>query len=137
VVGFSINLTKRVNLMAHSRSLLLLLAVTLVSGCASYRTSSNIDGGTQPTNVQVRSIPIVESGTPFDRSHRIIQKIEVSIKKLTLFHADPTKAQANAELEKRASALGCDAVLNVQYQSGIGLTTWGYIDAQGNCAKFQ
>jgi len=79
----------------------------------------------------------VESGTPFDRSHRIIQKIEVSIKKLTLFHADPTKAQANAELEKRASALGCDAVLNVQYQSGIGLTTWGYIDAQGNCAKFQ
>ena len=123
--------------MISFRLLGLGLAVSLASGCASYRTSSNIDGGTQPAAAPVKSIPIVASGASFNKKHRVLQKIEVSIKKLTLFHADPTRAQANSELEKRAIALGCDAVLNVQYQSGIGLTTWGYIDAQGNCAKFE
>lgn len=114
---------------------LCLSAATLASGCASYRTSSNIEGGSQ-TAAAAKKIPIFEGSTDPGKKFRTTQKIEVSIKKLTLFHADPTKEQANTELEKKASVLGCDAVTNAQYQTGIGLTTWGYIDAQGNCAKF-
>ena len=114
---------------------LCLSAATLASGCASYRTSSNIEGGSQ-TAAAAKKIPIFEGSTDPGKKFRTTQKIEVSIKKLTLFHTDPTKEQANTELEKRASVLGCDAVTNAQYQTGIGLTTWGYIDAQGNCAKF-
>jgi hypothetical protein len=115
---------------------LCLSAATLASGCASYRTSSNIEGGSQ-TAAAAKKIPIFEGSADPGKKFRTTQKIEVSIKKLTLFHADPTKEQANNELEKRASALGCDAITNAQYQAGIGLTTWGYIDAQGNCAKFE
>ena len=115
---------------------LCLSAATLASGCASYRTSSNIEGGSQ-TAAAAKKIPIFEGSTDPGKKFRTTQKIEVSIKKLTLFHADPTKEQANTELEKKASVLGCDAVTNAQYQTGIGLTTWGYIDAQGNCAKFE
>ena len=79
---------------------------------------------------------IYESGVSPSKKFKTLEKIEVSVKKLTLFHADPTKEQANRELEIRALSMGCDAVVGVQYQKGIGLTTWGYIDAQGNCVKF-
>lgn len=114
---------------------LCLSTAALTSGCASYRTSSNIESGGQATTA-VKKVPIFEGSSDPGKKFRTTQKIEVSIKKLTLFHADPTKEQANAELEKRASTIGCDAITNAQYQTGIGLTTWGYIDAQGNCAKF-
>jgi hypothetical protein len=115
--------------------LAILLAPVLLSGCASYRTSSNVEAGAESTRVS-NSVELYESGMEPAQKFTTIQRLEVSIKKLTLFHADPTKEQANAELRSRASALGCDAVANVQYQAGIGLTTWGYIDAQGNCIKF-
>jgi uncharacterized protein YbjQ (UPF0145 family) len=32
--------------------------------------------------------------------------------------------------------LGADAVINIKYKSGVGLTTWGYIDANGVAVKF-
>jgi hypothetical protein len=117
------------------QTLLIAVAIASLSGCAAYRTSSNIEGGNQISPTSKR-IAIYEGSTDPGKKYRTTQRIEVSIKKLTLFHSDPTKDQANIELEKRATALGCDAVTNVQYQTGIGLTTWGYIDAQGNCAKF-
>jgi hypothetical protein len=115
---------------------LALIAVSLVmSGCAAYRTSSNVEPLTTPSSSQ-KKVEIYESGVSPAKKFKILEKIEVSVKKLTLFHADPTKEQANRELEIRALSIGCDAVVNVQYQKGVGLTTWGYIDAQGNCARF-
>lgn len=119
--------------------LLLAVAVAGLSGCAAYRTSSNIEGGNQggkQISPPSKQIAIYEGGTDPGKKFSTTQRIEISIKKLTLFHSDPTKDQANIELQKKAASLGCDAVTNVQYQTGIGLTTWGYIDAQGNCAKF-
>jgi uncharacterized protein YbjQ (UPF0145 family) len=86
---------------------------------------------------QPQKIEVIPSGTTPARKYQVLRRIEISIKKLTVFHSDPTKEQANAELKKRAAPLGCDAVINVQYQSGIGLTTWGYIDAQGDCVRFK
>lgn len=123
--------------MQQNRSYLsVLLVTTLLSGCAAYRTSSNIDTASHLSQ-PARKVAIYEGSADPGKKVRTTQRIEVSIKKLTLFHSDPTKEQANVELEKKAIALGCDVVTNVQYQSGIGLTTWGYIDAQGNCAKFE
>ncbi|WP_088279877.1 heavy metal-binding domain-containing protein [Ideonella sp. A 288] len=60
-----------------------------------------------------------------------IGPIEVSVKKLTIFHQDPTKEQANLALIEKARALGADAVIRVTCEIGIGFTTWGYIDAKG------
>jgi len=106
-----------------------------LSGCAAYRTSSNVDSSASGHS-GARNIEIFESGTEPQKKYKVSQRIEVSVKKLTLFHSDPTREQANTELRSRAGALGCDAVVGVQYQTGVGLTTWGYIDAQGGCAKF-
>ena len=66
-----------------------------------------------------------------DKKYKEIGLIEVSVKKLTVFHKDPTKEQANEALIEKARIIGADAVIKVTYESGIGFTTWGYIDAKG------
>ncbi|WP_419675565.1 hypothetical protein ACN2CX_07015 [Aliarcobacter butzleri] len=51
------------------------------------------------------------------------------------FHKDPTKEQANFVLAEQAKKLDANAVRNVKYSSGIGLMTWGYMDAKGDASK--
>jgi hypothetical protein len=112
-------------------SILKLVALSIVvsmgSGCASYRTSSNINSSTYSYNGPV----IVTSGSLSDKEYSVISPIEISIKKLTAFHSDPTKEQADEALKDKARSIGADAVINVKYDSGVGLFTWGYMDAEG------
>lgn len=111
-----------------------LLVAVLTSGCASYRTSSNISSDAPAGLTAGTKVLIAEDALP-NRKFKEIGPIEISVKKLTVFHADPTKEQANEALSEKARAIGADAVVNVVYTSGIGLTTWGYIDANGTGVK--
>ena len=61
--------------------------------------------------------------------------IEVSVKKLTAFHKDRTKEQANDAVIEKARIIGADPVINVIYASGIGLMTWGYTDTNDTGVK--
>ncbi len=63
--------------------------------------------------------------------------MDVSIKKLTIFHSDPTRDMANAALTEKARSMGANAIINVNYVTGVGLTTWGYIDAMGMGVKIE
>ena len=112
-------------------------AVALFSGCASYRTDSNIPSAPpQPTGPGAAAVKplgpvlISEDALP-NRKYKELGAIEVSVKKLTVFHKDPTREQANEALTEKARAIGADAVIKVVYKTGIGFTTWGYIDANG------
>ena len=115
-----------------------LLAATIIvfatSGCASYRTDSNITSDPAPSVRSNSNVLISEDSLP-NRKYKGIGPIEVSVKKLTVFHKDPTKEQANEALIEKARIIGADAVINVIYKSGIGLMTWGYIDANGTGVK--
>ncbi len=73
---------------------------------------------------------------PPSRKYAEIGLIEVSVKKLTAFHKDPTKAQADEALVEKAQSMGADAVINIKCSTGIGFATWGYIDAKGMGVKF-
>ena len=108
--------------------------VVITSGCASYRVSSNVDTLPAPTAASATPVLITEAGLS-DRKFKVLGPIDVSVKKLTVFHKDPTKEQANEALVEKARLLGADAVINVTYASGIGFTTWGYIDAKGTAVK--
>ncbi len=110
------------------------IAVTAISGCATYRTDSNIPSAPASAVVSKASVLILE-GVP-DRKYMELGSVEVSVKKLTVFHRDPTKDQANEALIEKARIIGADAVIKVSYESGIGFTTWGYIDAKGVGVKF-
>lgn len=109
------------------------VAATALSGCATYRTDSNI--ASEPTSaVSSKANVLIIEGVP-DKKYKEIGPIEVSVKKLTVFHKDPTKEQANEALVEKARIIGADAVIKVTYESGIGFTTWGYIDAKGTGVK--
>lgn len=114
----------------------LLLATTVaasLTGCATYRTDSNIAAAPAGATISSAKVLILE-GVP-DKKYKEMGPIEVSVKKLTVFHADPTKEQANEALIEKARLIGADAVIKVTYQSGVGFTTWGYIDAKGTGVK--
>ncbi|MDO8813158.1 MAG: SHOCT domain-containing protein [Gallionella sp.] len=114
----------------------LLVAITAaatLSGCASYRTDSNITSAPTSALSSNTNVLILE-GVP-DREYKEIGLVEVSIKKLTAFHKDPTREQANEALIEKARIIGADAVIKVTYDHGVGFTTWGYIDAKGTGVK--
>ncbi len=109
--------------------------ISLMSGCASYRTSSNIR--TEVPAERANKEVLITEGDLTDRSYEELQWIDVTVKKLTAFHKDPTPEQANEALIEKARAIDADAVINVTYKSGLGgWTTWGYIDAKGLGVKF-
>jgi uncharacterized protein YbjQ (UPF0145 family) len=115
----------------------ILLAVFSLVGCASYRVDSNVQLPPSVSNgAQNKEVLVYERGTLPKEKFKDLKQIEVTVKKLTVFHTDPTKAQANEELKTIANSIGADAVVNVEYKSGIGWFTWGYIDASGMAVKF-
>lgn len=107
--------------------LILLLAI---QGCA-YRTSEN--SGIEQVNAN--SIVISESHIK-GKKYTSVGPISVEIKKTTIFNSDPTEEMANDLLRKKAKQMGADAVINVRYDSGMGLLTWGYIEATGIAVRF-
>lgn len=115
---------------------LLAACVALTTGCASYRVSSNVEPAAPSAfaNQTAAKVVLSEGSIP-DRQYKVVGPVEVSVKKLTLFHKDPTKELANDALIERARAMNADAVINIIYTTGIGLTTWGYIDAKGLAVK--
>jgi len=122
--------------MKHQKIALLsaVIVATLTSGCASYRTSSNISAEA-PAGLSANTKVMISEDSLPGRKYKQVGPIEVSVKKLTVFHKDPTREQANEALTEKAKAIGADAVINVTYKSGIGLMTWGYMDANGTGVK--
>ena len=117
-----------------------LVLVVSLSAWAGFRTSSNVDGFNTESELAAKNdldarVFISEGALPNQRKYSVIGPIEVTVKKLTIFHENPTKDHANRALAKAARAVGADAVINVTYKSGIGFTTWGYIDAKGTGVK--
>lgn len=149
--------------MKKTNTLLLsaLAALAVTTGCASYRVESNIPSDVpvpmpasgissdappssatsvttnSSTSKESRSKVLISEDSLPGRKYKEIGVIEVSVKKLTIFHKDPTKEQADEALKEKAVAIGADAVLNATYESGVGFTTWGYMDAKGTGVKLE
>jgi hypothetical protein len=112
-----------------SHVLLVVAVAAMTTGCATYRVSSNVESAPTAPAPAVQVL-LAEDSLP-GRTYTEIGPIEVSVKKLTIFDRDPTKAQADQALIEKARTIGADAVINIKYSSGIGLMTWGYMDAKG------
>jgi hypothetical protein len=115
-----------------------IVALCVVSGffhgCASYRTNADIEF--ESTNVVEidPAFQIIEGdldGVPYTP----VGPVEAVVSKLTAFHKDPTKEQVNLVLFQQATVLGANAVIHVKYKEGVGLWTWGYMQANGVAVK--
>ena len=120
--------------MKYAKRILPLVILLSISGCASYRTNSDIDFDSTELSVDQSNIQILESGME-EGSFEFIGKVDAIVKKLTIFHKNPTKEQVDVVLSQKASKLNADAVINVKYKSGVGATTWGYMSAKGDAVK--
>lgn len=117
--------------MKMPRAALGLLALVLVAGCAAYRVNTKtVDSSPVPLSGAPQQVLLAQDNLP-GRRYVIIGPIQVSVKKLTVFHKDPTREQANEALVEKAREIGASAVINIKYTEGIGMMTWGYIDAEG------
>ena len=123
--------TKRLGLLGA------IMVAVLASGCATYRTESNINSPAPvAASASASTNVVIAEDSLSSRIYKVLGPIEVTIKKLTIFHKDPTKEMANEALTEKARAMGADGVVNVTYKNGIGFTTWGYIEAKGDGVKF-
>lgn len=98
-------------------------------------TTSNYQA-TEPSR-NVSEIEIFEGDTFDNKEHIVIGDIKVKVKKLTLFHSNPTKEDAVVALKQKAHEVGADAVINAAFKFGVGLTSWGQMTATGTTIKFK
>ena len=110
------------------------LIISFIPGCATYRTNSDVTFDSTVVKKTESEIQILEQGLATG-SYQSLGMIDGVVKKLTVFHKDPTKEQVNVVLIQKAQALHADAVINVTYKGGIGMTTWGYLKGEGEAVK--
>lgn len=122
--------------MKAIKLLAIVIVVSLASGCAAYRTNSDVTFDSTVVQKTASKVKILETGLA-DVSYASLGTVEAVVKKLTLFHKDPTKEQVNIVLIKKGEKLGADAVINVIYNSGVGMLTWGYMEGVGEAVKIQ
>ena len=122
-------------------ALLGLFALSVLSGCATWATSSvdsegsaaNIVTGppTQPANVLVTETDYA------DRKYVSLGDITVTVNKTTIFHDNPTKEMVNQKLREEAAKLSADAVIFVRYGTvGVSALSWGSLEGKGRAIKF-
>jgi hypothetical protein len=115
-------------------------------GCAenwtqTKTTNANASAG---TSTKVRTSTPAPGGNVFltegditDRKYTVLGDLAVTVNKLTVFNADPTREQVDAKLKSEASKLGADAVILVRYGAvGISAVSWGSLDGKGRAIKF-
>jgi len=113
----------------------------LVSGCATWSTSSVDSGDRQVASVAQPTSPekvLLTENDITDRKYLSLGDITVTVNKTTLFHSNPTKEQVNQKLREKAAELGADGVILVRYGSvGASPLSWGSLEGKGRAIRFQ
>jgi len=119
----------------------ILTTFVLLSGCASWSTSS-VDRDQQQASISTQAtdpakIQVIE-GDVTDRKYTSLGDITATINKTTVFNASPTKEMVNDKLKQEAAKLGADAVILARYgDGGISFLSWGSLQGKGRAIKFQ
>jgi hypothetical protein len=65
------------------------------------------------------------------RRYKVIGSIRARVGAATLFSKTPTIEDVNFKLREEALKIGANAIINVQYERGIALTSWKALTATG------
>ena len=79
--------------------------------------------------MQIEDIEIHAGGT--DRIYKEVGHIKARVGAATLFSKTPTIEDVNLKLKEQASKLGANAIVNVEYNRGISMTSWKALTATG------
>ncbi|MDR3439783.1 hypothetical protein [Telmatospirillum sp.] len=73
-----------------------------------------------------------------DRPYQSLGDIEVTVRKWTVFDADPTKDKVSEALRAKAAEMGADAVVLTRYGTvGVSMWSWGEMNGNGRAVVFQ
>jgi len=114
-------------------------ALTLLGACAEGWSTSNVARTAESPRAArpAAEIELVE-GDITDRPYKSLGDVSVTVNKVTIFNADPTREMVNQRLRNEAAKLGADAVIQVRYGTvGIGALSWGSLDGKGRAIVFQ
>jgi NAD(P)-dependent dehydrogenase (short-subunit alcohol dehydrogenase family) len=115
-------------------------ALLLVGACADGWSTSNVAktaAATARPATAPDQIQIIE-GDVTDRPYKSLGDVSVTVNKVTIFNADPTREMVNQHLRKEAAKLGADAVIQVRYGTvGISPLSWGSLDGKGRAIVYE
>ena len=118
--------------------------MALLSACGSYSTSSvkpatGASATATPAKASKSAADVLlTEGDITDRPYTALGDISVTVRKVTIFDADPTKEKVGQALKEKAASMGADGVVLVRYGTvGIGFTSWGVMDGNGRAIVFQ
>ena len=77
----------------------------------------------------IQDIEIYE--TSIDRPYKEIGTIKVKIGARTAFSKSKTIEEVNSKLREKALKMGANAIINVQYDRGVSMTSWKALSAKG------
>jgi hypothetical protein len=79
--------------------------------------------------VRIEDIEIHAGGIA--QQYKVIGPVTARVGAATLFSKTPTIEDVNFKLREAALKVGANAVINVQYERGIALTSWKALTARG------
>ena len=128
--------------MKCSIYIFLLVCAAMISGCATYSSSTFEENEKHQSVVKGTEVDpakiLISTGDIADKIYTLLGRLKVSVSKTTLLHSDPTIEQVNMKLKDEASKIGADAVINVIYDGPkITLISWGTLDGEGDAVKYE
>lgn len=108
-----------------------------LAACSQY-SYGTITEGSAPARAARDPATITISERDSTAPYDTLGDINVTVNKTTVFNADPTRADVDNELRKRAAAMGADAVVLVRYgNAGISLISWGSLEGKGRAIVYR
>ena len=125
-----------------------LIAATalLLASCGTYSTSSVEPPTTtqqkfdrqQPRALKTPAQVTITENDILDHPYSTLGDIEVTVRKVTIFDADPNRQLVTQALQEKAAEMGADAVVLTRFGTvGIGLMSWGQMDGKGRAIVFK
>lgn len=84
---------------------------------------------------KVSRVEIYEGEPP--GSYRVLGDVKVRVTSKTALSRSKSLEDVNEKLQKDASKMGANAVINVEYDRGISLTSWKALTARGTAVVAQ
>jgi hypothetical protein len=122
-----------------------ILGAALLIGACGTRTESSVTPTLDASQTAaLKTAPkaekdvVVTENDIANRPYVALGDIEVTVKKWTIFDADPTRDMITEALRQKAAEMGADAVVLARYGTvGIGFWSWGQMDGQGRAVAFK
>ena len=124
---------------ASFRGVIAVGLLATLGACADGWSTSQVSpqaaaAGRAPTPVD--QIRVVE-GDITDKPYKSLGDVSVTVNKVSILNADPTREMVDQRLRVQAAKLGADAVIQVRYGTvGISPLSWGSLDGKGRAIAF-